>query len=82
MTEKAITPLTPQQRRFAVIRRLANAADQILRQYPDLALPDLAYDLKRFAAVNGLPYFDALPGAATPVQAAITIALERRRGSR
>jgi hypothetical protein len=74
--------MTPQRRRFAVIGRLAIEAHRILRQSPDLALPDLAEDSKRLAAVNSLPYFDAWPGAASPIQQAITIALERRRGIR
>ncbi len=74
--------MTPQQYRFAVISRMSREAEQILHRYPNVALPDLAEDLKRFAAINGLPYFDARPGAASPVQQAITIALERRRENR
>jgi hypothetical protein len=69
---------TPQQRRFAVIGRLAVAAAGILDKKPDCSLGDLAEGVKQWAANQGLPYFDAWPGAATPVQAAITIAIQRR----
>jgi hypothetical protein len=70
---------TPQQRRFAIIGRLADAAVEILNRKPDCELGDLAEELKEWAANNGVPYFDAWPGAATPIQQAITIATERRK---
>ena len=69
---------TPQQRRFSIIGRLADAAVEILSRKPDCELGDLAEELKQWAANNGFPYFDAWPGAATPIQQAITIATERR----
>jgi hypothetical protein len=71
----------PQQRRFAIIGRLTDAAVRILNRKPDCELGDLAEELKQWAANNGVPYFDAWPGAATPIQQAITIATERRKTS-
>jgi hypothetical protein len=71
--------VTPQQRRFAIVGRLADAAAEILNGKPDCELGDLAEELKQWAAGNGIPYFDAWHGAATPVQQAITIAIERRK---
>jgi len=70
---------TPQQRRFAIIGRLADRAVEILNRKPHCELGDLAEELKQWAAQNGVPYFDAWPGAATPIQQAITIATERRK---
>jgi hypothetical protein len=73
------TAAAPQQRRFAIIRRLADAASQILHRTPNCELGDLAEQLKQWAASNSVPYFDAWPGAATPIEQAITIAIERRK---
>ena len=70
---------TPQQRRFAIIRRLTDAAAEILARKPNYPHGDLAEELKRWAAKEGVPYFDAWPGAATPIEQAITNANERRR---
>jgi hypothetical protein len=72
-------PATPQQRRYAMIRRLTDAADAMLNKNPDLRDADLAEELKQWAASNGIQYFDACPGAATPIQQAITNAFARRR---
>lgn len=72
-----VKPATPQQRRFAIVRRLAEAAVEILVRKPDCDLGDLAEELKQWAAKKGVPYFDAWPGAATPIEQAITIAAER-----
>ena len=65
--------------RYVQIGRLANRATEILRAEPHKSLGDLAEELKQWAADNGIPYFDAWPGAATPVDQAITIAIERRK---
>jgi len=73
------TATTPQQRRFAIVRRLTEAAAKILDRNPDCPEGDLAEELKQWAAANGYPYFDAWPGAASPVQQAITNAIERRK---
>jgi hypothetical protein len=73
------TTATPQQQRFAIVARLAKAAAEILNRKPDLPLGDLAEELKQWAANEGVPYFDAWPGAATPIEQAITIATERRK---
>jgi hypothetical protein len=70
---------TPQQRRFAIVRRLANAASEILARTPNCEHGDLTEQLKQWAASNSVPYFDAWPGAATPIEQAITIATERRK---
>jgi hypothetical protein len=72
-------PITAQQRRFAIIRRLAEAASEILERNPSISYPDLAESLKEWAASRGIPYFDAWPGAATPIQQAIEIAIEKRK---
>jgi len=72
-------PATPQQRRFAIVRRLTEAASAILAKKPDCQMGDLAEELKQWAANNGVPYFDAWTGAATPIERAITIAIERRK---
>jgi len=72
-------PATPQQRRFAIVGRLAKAAAGILDRKPDCPHGDLAEELKQWAANEGVPYFDALPGTATPIEQAITIAIERRK---
>jgi len=70
---------TPQQRRYAMIGRLTDAADAMLNKNPNLRDADLADELKQWAASNGIPYFDTCPGAATPIQQAITNAFARRR---
>ena len=76
---KSKKPSTPQRRRFAIIRRLAEQAARILDSKPDISDFDLAEDLKEWAAGRGIPYFDAWPGVATPIQKAIDIAIQRRR---
>jgi len=73
------TAATPQQHRFAVVGRLAEAAAEILHRKPDLPHGDLTEELKQWAAKEGVPYFDAWPSAATPIEQAITIASERRK---
>jgi hypothetical protein len=72
-------PATPQQRRFAIIGRLTKAAAEILDRKPDCPHGDLAEELKQWAANEGVPYFDSWPGAATPIEQAITNAIERRK---
>jgi hypothetical protein len=72
-------PATPQQRRFAIIARLTDAASAILANKPDCQIGDLTESLKQWAADNHVPYFDAWPGAATPIEQAITNAIERRK---
>ena len=72
--------LTPKAR-YAVIGKLAKAAEEISFRNegdPKYSRTDLADDLKTYAAQNHLPYFDALPGAATPIEAAITICEQSR----
>jgi Helix-turn-helix domain len=69
----------PQQRRFAIVKRLTDAAREILEKKPDCSDGDLAEELKTWAARNNVPYFDAWPGAATPISQAITNAREQRR---
>jgi len=73
------TTATPQQRRFAIVARLAKRAVEILDRKPDCSHGDLTEELKQWAANEGIPYFDAWPGAATPIEQAITIASERRK---
>jgi hypothetical protein len=73
------TAATPQQCRYANVDRLAKAAAEILHRKPDIPDGDLAEELKEWGAKEGVPYFDAWPGAATPIQQAITIARERRK---
>jgi hypothetical protein len=68
---------TPQQERFAIISRLAERAVGMLEAEPGLSDGDLAENLKGWAAQHGMPYFDAWPGAASPIQQAIIIAVER-----
>jgi hypothetical protein len=70
---------TPQQRRYAIISRLTDAADAMLNKSPNLRDADLAEELKQWAASDGIPYFDGCSGAATPIQQAITNAFARRR---
>jgi hypothetical protein len=69
-------PATPQQRRYAIIRSLAKKAAEILCSQPERSRSDLAEDLKEWAASQRIPYFDARPGASTPVQQAIDKAIE------
>jgi hypothetical protein len=71
--------MTPQQRRYAIVRRLSERASQILKRNPHCSLGDLSEELKTWAARNDLPYFDAWPGSATPIEQAITIAIERSK---
>lgn len=70
---------TAQQRRYAIIRRLTDAAERILARKPACSDGDLAEELKRWAAKEDVPYFDAWPGAATPIEQAITNARQRRK---
>jgi hypothetical protein len=70
---------TPQQRRWAIVDRLTDAAVEILKRKPDHQLGDLAEELKQWAANNRIEYFDAWVGAATPIQQAITNAIEKRK---
>jgi biotin operon repressor len=65
--------------RYVQIGRLADRATEILRAEPRKSHGDLAEELKQWAADNGFSYFDAWPGAATPIEQAITIAVERRK---
>lgn len=67
----------PQQRRYAIIARLAARATEILRDAPRIDLGDLTELLKTWAAHNGISYFDGWPGAASPIEQAITIARQR-----
>jgi Helix-turn-helix domain len=71
--------VSPQQRRFAIVARLTNAAVEILKRDPDCRFGDLSEHLKQWAADHDVAYFDGWPGAATPIQQAITIAIERRK---
>lgn len=73
------TAATPQQRRHGITGRLAEAATEILLRKPDIPHGDLSEELKQWAAKKGVPYFDAWPGAATPIEQAITIARQRRK---
>lgn len=73
------TVALPQQRRFAIVGCLTNAAEKILDRKPNCSDVDLADELKQWAASEGIPYFDAWPGAATPIQQAITNATARRQ---
>ena len=69
----------PKTSRFADVGRIAERATQILGEEPQKSLGDLAEELKQWSADNDIHYFDACRGAATPIQQAITIALERRK---
>jgi hypothetical protein len=68
---------SPQQKRFAIVSRLATHASELLKVEPEMSHGDLAEALKTWAAQQDIPYFDAWPGAAAPIQQAITIASER-----
>ncbi len=70
---------TPQQRRFAIVGRLTEVAVEILDRKPDCSDGDLSEELKQRAANESVPYFDAWPGASTPIEEAIRIARARRR---
>jgi hypothetical protein len=72
---------TPQQRRFAIVRRLKKGAAEILDRKPDCPLGDLSEELKQWAANEGIPYFDAWPGSAPPIEQAISIAMRERRNT-
>jgi hypothetical protein len=63
--------------RYVQIGRLANRATELLRAEPHKSLGELVEELKQWAASNDMPYFDAWPGAAAPIDQAITIATER-----
>ena len=73
------TAALPQQRRFAIVGCLTNAAEKILDRKPNCSDGDLAEELKQWAASEGIPYFDAWTGAATPIEQAITNATARRK---
>jgi hypothetical protein len=68
---------TPQQIRYTNISRLADRAVELLKADPKILHGDLAEILKTWAAELRIPYFDAWPGVASPIQQAITIAIER-----
>lgn len=68
---------TSQQKRFACIGKLASAAMMIRQTNPDYSDGDLVEALKAWAARHDIPYFDAWPSAATPIEQAITIANQR-----
>jgi len=68
---------SPQQVRYAIISRLADHATEILKDKPNISHGDLAEMLKTWAAQQDIPYFDAWPGAASRIEQAITIAMER-----
>jgi hypothetical protein len=65
------------RRRYVEIGILTKHATELLTRDPEKSLGDLSEELKQYAALRGIRYFDALPGAAPPVQQAITIALEQ-----
>jgi len=65
--------------RYLQVGRLADRATELLIEEPNKSPGDLAEELKQWAADNDVPYFDACPGAATPIDQAITIATERRK---
>jgi hypothetical protein len=86
--EKAAAPLashpsskgkTPQQKRYAIVGLLAQWAEWLLKDDPRIAEGDLVESLKKRAATNDVPYFDGWPGAASPIEQAITIARARIR---
>ena len=68
---------TPQQIRYAIISCLADQGTELLKANPKMPYGDLAESLKAWAAQHDIPYFDAWPGSASPIQQAITIAVER-----
>jgi DNA-binding transcriptional MocR family regulator len=70
---------TAQQKRFGLIGQLSDEAERILRCVPEQQDGELAENLKTWAASKGLPYFDAWPGSATPIEQAIITARERRK---
>lgn len=68
-----------QHRRFVDIGLLAEEASKILDRKPDCPYSDLKEDLKQWAASHNVRYFDAWPRSATPIEQAITIAIEKRK---
>jgi hypothetical protein len=72
-------PATPQQRRYVIIRCLVGRALEILRSKPGISDFDLAEDLKEWAASLDIPYSDAWPGARSPIDQAIEIAIRRAK---
>jgi len=68
---------TSQQTRYTIISRLADRAVKLMKDDPRISPGDLAENLKTWAAQERIPYFDAWPGAASPIEQAITIAIER-----
>ncbi len=80
--EKEFPQARNHRTRYVEIGRLQNHAIELLRVDPNKSLGDLAEQLKQWAADNGIRYFDACPGAATPIQQAITNALAARRSAR
>lgn len=70
---------TPQRSRFVLIRKLTEAASEILQGNPEGSHGDWCEELKSWAARNDVPYFDAWPGASSPIQQAVDIAIERRK---
>jgi len=73
--------LTASQKRWRDIRKLADAALSIWagnHTMPGWGRTDLAEDLKRYAAQNGIQYFDGLKGANGIIEQAI-IQSEKRR---
>jgi hypothetical protein len=67
----------PPQIRYTIISRLADRAVKFMKDDPRITPGDLAENLKTWAAQERIPYFDAWPGVASPIQQAITIAIER-----
>jgi hypothetical protein len=80
--EKVSPKGTTHRVRYVQIGRFANRATELLKADPHKPLGDLAEELKQWGADNDIPYFDAWTGAATPVQQAITIAIERTKTAR
>jgi Helix-turn-helix domain len=67
-------------RRRKMIDRIADQAVKLLKAEPRKAYGDLKEELKQWAAnEEEIPYFDAWPGSAPPIDQAITIAFERRK---
>jgi hypothetical protein len=69
---------TPQQRTFGIVGRLTEAAEKILEGKPHSDHGDVVEELKQWAADHRIPYFAASHGA-SPIEQAITIALERTK---
>jgi hypothetical protein len=77
--EKESPHVQTHRNRYTQIGRLADRATELLRAEPRKSIGDLAEELKQWAANHNYTYFDASPGAATPIQQAIAIAIERRK---